>query len=152
VAVAVAVACGPAPSREAFEQELLAADRAFLQASIDDGLEGWLSFFTDDALRVDLNGRTVAGLDAIRAADAALFEPGGLRLLWEPAEAVAFTGGEGGMTRGRYTLRRNARAEDGQPDIVGEGTYLTLWRREGGRFKVYLDTGAPDPPQENLID
>ena len=81
-----------------------------------------------------------------------LFEPGGLRLRWEPTEAVAFTGGGGGMTRGRYRLQREEPAEDGSPEIVGEGTYLTLWRFEDGRLKVYLDTGAPDPPSEKLID
>ena len=123
-----------------------------MQATVEHGLEGWLSFFTDDALRVDLQGQTVVGLEAIRAADAALFEPGGLRLRWEPAKAFAFTGRQGGMTRGRYRLILDAPADDGGPDIVAEGTYLTLWRREDGRFKVYLDTGAPDPPLEALLD
>ena len=151
--LAVAVACSPQGSGETSEQELLDADSAFLQATIEDGLEGWLSFFTDDALRVDLQeGQTIVGLEAIRVADAALFEPGGLRLRWEPAEAFAFTGGQGGMTRGRYTLIRNASADAGGPDIVGAGTYMTLWRRENGRLKVYLDTGAPDPPQGALLD
>jgi len=112
-----------------------------LQATVEHGLEGWLSFFTDDALRVDLHGQTTVGLDAIRVADAPLFEPGGLRLRWEPTEAVAFTGGESGMTRGLFTLNRDTSAGDGGPDIVARGAYLTLWRREDGRFKVYLDTG-----------
>ncbi len=152
IAIGIALACTATPSRETVEQELLESDRAFLQATVTDGLEGWLSFFTDDALRVDLHGQTAAGLDAIRIADAPLFEPGGLRLRWEPTEAVAFTGGEGGMTRGRYTLSRDTPAGDGGPDVVAEGTYLTLWRREDGRFKVYFDTGAPDPPLETLID
>jgi len=151
-ALAVVVACMPGPSRETVEQELLEADRAFLQATTQDGLEGWLSFFTDDALRVELQGPTVVGLKAIRVADAALFEPGGPRLRWEPAEAVAFTGGNGGMTRGRYTLTLDAPADDGRSNIVSRGTYLTLWRREDGRFKVYLDTGAPDPAPEALLD
>jgi len=151
-ALSVVVACTPEPSRQAFERELLEADRAFLQATIEDGLEGWLSFFTDDALRVDLQGQeTIVGLEAIRAADAALFEPGGLRLRWEPAEAFAFTGNKGGMTSGRYTLL-DAGDDDGQPRIVGEGTYMTLWRREDGRLKIYLDTGAPDAPPEALLN
>jgi ketosteroid isomerase-like protein len=151
-ALAVLVACTPEPSRETVERELLEADLAFLQATTQDGLEGWLSFFTDDALRVDLQGRTVVGLEAIRAADAALFEPRGPRLRWEPAEAFAFTGGAGGATRGRYTLTRDSSADDAEPDIISEGTYLTLWRRVDGRFKVYLDTDAPDPPPEALLD
>ncbi len=152
IALTLALACASMPSREAVEQELLEADRAFLQATVEDGLEGWLSFFADDALRVDLHGQTAVGLEAIRVADAQLFEPGGLRLRWEPVEAIAFSGGEGGMTRGRYTLSRDASSGDGRPDIVAEGTYLTLWRREDGRFKVYLDTDAPDLPLEALID
>ena len=121
-ALAVLVACTPEASRETVEQELLEADLAFLQATTEDGLEGWLSFFTDDALRVELQGPTVVGLKAIRVADAALFEPGGPRLRWEPAEAVAFTGGNGGMTRGRYTLTLDAPGDDGGPIVVSRGT------------------------------
>ena len=123
-----------------------------MQATIEDGLDGWLSFFTEDALRVDLQGRTIVGLEAIRAADAALFEPGGLRLRWEPAEAFTFEGSHGGMTRGRYTLSFEAGTDDGGPEIVAVGTYLTLWRREDGRLKVHLDTSAPDPPARALLD
>jgi ketosteroid isomerase-like protein len=152
MALALDLGCTAKPSHETVEQELLEADRAFLQATVEDGLEGWLSFFTDDALRVNPHGQTTVGLAAIRVADAQLFEPGGLRLRWEPVEAIAFSGGEGGMTRGRYTLSRDASSGDGRPDIVAEGTYLTLWRREDGRFKVYLDTDAPDLPLEALID
>jgi ketosteroid isomerase-like protein len=151
-ALAVLVACTPEASRETVERELLEADLAFLQATTEDGLEGWLSFFTDDALRVDLQGKTVVGLEAIRAADAALFEPGGPRLRWEPAEAFAFTTGRGGVTRGRYTLTLDASAEDTAPDIISSGTYLTLWRRVDGRFKVCLDTSAADPSPEALLD
>ncbi len=150
VALAVTAACTAEPSREMLEKELLEADRAFLRAAIEDGLEGWLSFFTEDALRVDLQGQTAVGLEAIRVADAALFEPGGLRLRWEPTEAFPFAGGQGGMTRGRYTLIRDATTDDAR--IIAEGTYLTLWRREDGRLRIYLDTGAPDPPPEALLD
>ena len=145
--MALAFSCVPRPSPEALEQQLLDADRAFLKATVEDGLDGWLSFFTEDALRVDLHGQTVIGLEAIRSADAALFEPGGLRLRWEPQEAVAFELGDGGITRGSYTLIR-----DGESEIVERGTYLTLWRNEDGRFKVSLDTGAPDLPILELID
>jgi ketosteroid isomerase-like protein len=148
VTLTVSLGCAPVPSRETLESEMLEADRAFLQATVDDGLEGWLSFFTEDAARVDLQGQTAVGLDAIRVADAPLFEPGGLRLRWEPTEAIAFAGNSNGMTRGRYKLI----SETEPTEVLGEGTYLTLWRREDGRLKVYLDTGAPDPPPEALLD
>jgi ketosteroid isomerase-like protein len=144
----LAVGC-TSPADDA-EQRLLAADRAFLQATIDGGLDGWMSFFTEDATRVDLQGGTAVGLEEIRQADAPLFEAGGLRLRWEPETAVAFAGGREGLTRGRYTLIRPQ--EDGEPEVAGRGAYLTLWRLEDGRFKVYLDTGAPDPPEGKLID
>jgi ketosteroid isomerase-like protein len=152
VAPVLAFSCAAGPSVEDFERELLDADREFLRETIDRGLEGWSSFFTEDALRVDLHGETVVGLEAIRAADAALFEPGGLRLRWEPREAVAFDTRTSGMTRGRYELIREQPGADGRPEVVGAGSYMTLWRRENGRLKVYLDTGAPDPPSGKLLD
>jgi hypothetical protein len=129
---------------------LLAADRAFLQATLDDGLEGWLSSFTADAMRIDPRGETAIGLDEIRAFDAPLFEAGGLRLLWEPRTAAGFAGGREGVTQGRYTLVRPAQ-DGGDPEVVGSGGYLTLWRLEDGHFRVYLDTGFPDPPARALL-
>ena len=72
--------------------------------------------------------------------DSTLKEPG----------AVAFAGGKEGLTRGPYTLIRPV--EDGEPEVLGRGQYLSLWRFEDGRFKVYLDTGAPDPPEAELLD
>ena len=152
VALAVSIAaCAADPSPETLERRLLEADHEFLQVTIHDGLEGWLSCFTTDAVRVDLHGKTATGLDAIREADASLFEPGGLRLRWEPQQAVAFAGGREGLTRGRYTLVRPG--EDGEePEIVDRGSYLTLWRLERGRYRVYLDTGASDPRPVDLVD
>ncbi len=146
----LAVACAADPSPETLERRLLDADRAFLQATIDDGLEGWLSFFTNDAVRFDLHGDTVAGLAAIRQADAALFEPDGLRLRWEPQHAVSFAGGREGLTRGRYTLVLPV-GDGEESEVVDRGSYLTLWRLEGGRYRVYLDVGSPDSGPEDLI-
>ena len=150
-ALVLALGCAPSPvDGEEIERQLLEADRAFLQASIDDGLDGWMSFFTADAVRVNFEGGTAVGLDEIRETDAPLFEPGGIRLRWEPAAAVVFAGGREGLTRGPYMLIRPV--EDGEPEVLGRGQYLSLWRWEDGRFKVYLDTGAPDPPETRLLD
>lgn len=146
LALACLAGCVATPPADV-EGALLDADRAFLEATRRDGLEGWISFYTADAVRVDLHGETAVGLEAIRSMDAALFEPGGLRLSWEPTEAVAFDDGRSGLTRGRYELRR-----DGEEEVLSRGAYLTLWRFENGRYRVVLDTGAPDLPPGALVE
>jgi ketosteroid isomerase-like protein len=124
------------------EDRLMRADREFARVTAERGLDGWISFFTQDATRVDLeSGAIASGLKAIREHDGPLFEDGTLRLSWEPTAAGLYDGGSHGFTVGSYTLSRR---EGDDETVLSRGTYLTLWRLEEGRFKVYLDTGAAD--------
>lgn len=123
---------------------LIEADRAFARVTSEQRLDGWMSYFTEDAVRLLPGREVVRGLDEIRALDSGLFDDGTLSLEWEPAEAGLFRDHRHGFTSGRYEL---VRVENGgAPEIVGRGTYLTLWRREPSGWRVILDTGSPDPP------
>jgi len=133
-----------AASNEVLEKELMEADRAFAAATLDKGLEGWLSFFTTDGVRLDLFGPIAQGLEEIRGVDAALFARPDRRLVWEPTDARSFSGGTLGFTRGKYTFEgQNA---EGGWEALGTGRYLSWWRRGSAGWKVLLDTGSPDPP------
>ncbi len=124
------------------EAELMAADRAFAVAAAERGLEGWMSFFHEDASRPDSSGVVHRGLDAIRANDAAIFADPSLQLTWEPEHAGVFADGRHGYTWGRFQVL----AKGGEADqVVGKGWYLSWWRWQDGAWKVILDTGGPDP-------
>ena len=130
-------------------EDLLEADRAFDRITTEKGLDGWMSYFAEDAVRLDLLGDVVRGFDAIRAKDSAMFADPQILLTWSPTDAGLFRDGEHGFTRGRYRVIRQD--EDG-PVVISRGAYLSMWRRESGAWKVILDTGAVDPTGEEMVD
>jgi len=126
--------------------DLLAADRAFGRATAERRLDGWMSYFDDDAARL-FPGQVVRGLDEIRRLDAELFDDPTLSLKWDPLDGGLFRDLDHGFTTGRYELVRTA--QDGSStDVVSRGTYVTVWRRGGSGWRVILDTGSSDPPVE----
>lgn len=138
--VLVATSFGVTPRSSGVEEEILAADRAFAAAAAASGIEGWMSFMAADAARMPtFGGAIVAGLEAIRAADESLLGSGELQLRWEPIRAHGFADGRHGFTTGTYRL---ATSED---VTVGNGRYLTFWRRANDGWKVIFDTGVPEP-------
>lgn len=140
-ACTVLAACGGgAVDGDAVAEQLIAADRAFAAATAERGLDGWLSYFAEDAVEFERNGPASRGLDAIRERDAGMFEDGEVRLVWEPDDAGVFDDGLYGYTRGPYRVLDATSGEE-----RGRGRYLTIWRREADGFKVVLDTGTPDP-------
>lgn len=49
------------------ESSLMQADRDFADATHARGIDGWMAFYTPDAIRIQYRGNMVKGLDAIRA-------------------------------------------------------------------------------------
>jgi ketosteroid isomerase-like protein len=134
-------AASPAPTD--LPAQLMAADRAFAEATAARGLDGWMSFIAPDAVRMARITNPVKGEAAIRKSDAAIFANPDVRLTWEPVDAGAFDA-DVGWTIGTSQVHR--RAADGSDSIVGTGHYVTIWRRAAdGRWLVVLDTGVQDP-------
>ena len=135
----------PAPARaQQGEEALMKADRDFAAAVAARGLEGWMEYFTDDAVRIRWRDPSVRGAPEIRKFDAPLFADPAVTLHWEPVEAGLYRGGQLGWTRGRSEVRERAR---GATTVVQRGSYLTVWRLEpSGEWRVILDTGTSDPP------
>jgi hypothetical protein len=48
------------------EESLMRADRDFAAATHARGIEGWMSFYANDAIRIRYRGNMVRGHDAIR--------------------------------------------------------------------------------------
>jgi ketosteroid isomerase-like protein len=140
--------CVP-PAEEALPpatvEELLEADRAFARETVERGLDGWMSWYTDDAARFRPGGEIARGLEAIREHDAPGFADPALQLAWEPTGGGVFDDGDHGFTVGRWEMTRSS--DGAAPETISRGTYVSIWRREdSGAWKVILDTGTIDPP------
>jgi ketosteroid isomerase-like protein len=126
------------------EEALMRADREFASAVAARGLEGWMEYFTDDAVRIRWRDPSVRGAEEIRKFDAQIFADPAVTLHWQPVEAGLYRGGRLGWTRGRSEVRER---KGDATNVVQRGSYLTIWRLEpSGQWKVILDTGTSDPP------
>jgi hypothetical protein len=72
---AVTISCtatvntGSGSSSGATEGSLMQADRDFATATHARGIDGWMSFYTPDAIRIRYRGNMVKGFDEIRKFD-----------------------------------------------------------------------------------
>lgn len=129
------------------EADLMDADRAFGKAAAEKGLDGWMGFMADDAVRVvPLGGKATTGNAEVRKLDATIFADPKRKLVWEPTDGGAFADGKHGFTSGKWKLI--ARNDKGEEEVLRTGAYVTWWRKGDDGWKVILDTGAPDPPKK----
>lgn len=142
-ACSVAVNTGSS-SKGVTEATLMQADRDFADSTHRRGIDGWMSFFARDAIRIRYRNNMVKGYDAIRAFDLPNISDTTVTLNWEPTDAYVFDGGTVGSTTGRYWAV--SRKTESLGNELARGRYVTMWRRENNRWLVIMDTGYPDPP------
>jgi len=135
--LALALGCTKAPDPRKAEEALMAADRAFNQATAERGADGWAEYFAPDALQYGGGSKPTEGPAAIRESMLETLKPGN-KLSWEPTKAFASTG-DLGYTIGRWEF---SPAGGGQ---AAHGSYVTIWRKQpDGKWLVVLDIGNPD--------
>jgi ketosteroid isomerase-like protein len=143
--IALASACTAAIRNTpgATDTTLMQSDRDFGAETHARGIEGWMSFFAPDAIRIRYRGNMVKGFDAIRRFDLPGISDSTNTLNWEPTDAHVFRGGGVGSTTGKYWIVSRKTGEAGKE--LGHGRYVTMWRHDGGRWLVIMDTGYPEP-------
>jgi ketosteroid isomerase-like protein len=62
-------------------------------------------------------------------------------LAWVSAASGLAPAGDMGFTTGPYRVLNR---ESG--GVTSTGTFVTIWRRHGGQWRIAFDTGIPDPP------
>ena len=134
----VAAGCSR-PSVDDAKSEILAADKAFCATSVKDGPQA--AFEEYCASDAKLLSSPKVGRSAIIEAFRDL--PKTASLTWDPASVDVAASGELGYTWGRYTLIVPG-AKPGKPPFVRKGTYVTVWKKQSGRWRVALDGGHPD--------
>lgn len=124
--------------------EVIEADRAFFRETKARGLDGWMSFMAEDAVRVSpLGQKAFVGKGPIRELDKSLFEDPRATLVWEPNDGGGFADPKWGFTTGKARLIK--KADNGSESVDWTGAYITIWHKnEHGQWKVILDTGAND--------
>ena len=122
-----------------FREELLNADRAFDRETAALGLDGWMSWFADDA---QLNHRSgvIKGKAALREHYGKMIGQPGVQVHWVPLYAESSKDGSLGYTFGaaEWTIT----SPDGKVE-KRNGNYVTVWRRmSDGTWKVVTDIGS----------
>ena len=125
---------------EEAKAELLDADRAFAQASIDYGYaEAFRRYLAEDAIQFPEGGEPVYGRDTIYEK---MRPTKGVILNWEPQQAIVSACGDMGYTWGNY--KATSTNEDGEQNF-SYGKYVNVWRKESGDWKVIADIGNSSP-------
>jgi ketosteroid isomerase-like protein len=140
-----AVNTGEAPPPT--EASLMQADRDFAVATHSRGIDGWMSFYTRDAIRIRYRANMVKGYEEIRKFDLPNISDTTTILNWEPTDSYVYSDRVTGSTTGRYWVVSRRTADSGKE--LGRGRYVTMWRREQGRWLVTMDTGYPDSPAQS---
>lgn len=122
---------------------LIAQERAFSGCAREKGIRhAFLEFLADDSLVFQphpTDGRTwYAQRESISGA-----------LIWTPTYAAVSRSGDLGFTTGPWTYRRDGM----QGEVLGKGSYVSLWRRnDDGEFKLILDVGVSHDHTEDCRD
>jgi len=150
--VLIAIACSAAIARaqdapradmKAIEETIVKTDQDFNDAVGDRDLTRFLSYVAENAIFNGGRPDEVRGRDAVGAAWAQYFAPGGPTLTWSPTRVGVLAGGELGYTVGSW--QRLVRAQDGTITET-HGNYLTVWRKDAaGRWRAVYDTGSAEP-------
>ena len=136
----IAVGWGAALIDVASERrKLMDVDVAFSRETAERGLEGFLSYFADDATIFPSNAPIVSGKTGIRAHYARAFSAPGFMMSWKPVRADLAESGEMGYTYGTFEI--STRDTSGR-QVSRSGKYCTIWRKQSdGSWKIIVDIG-----------
>ena len=122
------------------EQAIRQAEADFEAARAAKGLEGWLSFFADDATDIAA-GAPIADKTAMRARLKKRWN--NFVLKWQPVKVKVARGGDMAFSVGTWQIADKNKPSAG---VIGRGKYLTVWgKQKDGSWKVLADTGVEDP-------
>src|SRR5450432_1319128 len=117
---------------QADARSLAAAETAFAHESIEKGMRtAFLNALSDDGIVFQPgpeNGKKVWQTEK---------ESSG-QLQWQPVLAVVAASGDLGYTTGPWSYKKKASDEE----AGAFGQFVSIWRREGGKWKLLFDLGS----------
>ena len=127
--------CNVEKSSEAMVRELLEADIAFSDLSIEKGMNhAFISFCAKDAVPQRNKTMPLKGGESI-SESLSLNDDKAYSLSWEPIHATVAKSGDLGYTYGTFTMTQK------ETGTISKGTYVSVWIMEEGSWKWVLDSG-----------
>jgi ketosteroid isomerase-like protein len=135
------VAAAPKATAETLKQ----LEGEFMQAALEKGSKGYMSYYADDAVELPNSSPAIHGKTNI-ANTMGFLDDKNNRLTWKPEGADISASGDLGYTYGTYEFA--ARDKDGKP-TVDYGKYTSIWKmQKDGSWKVVLDMGNASPVEK----
>lgn len=126
---------------DAAKTSLIEADEHFAAATAAKGLNGFLSFFADNATVLPRKGPLIVGREAIRNYYTAMFAEPGFAFRWSPLRADVALSGDIGYTLGAVERGGNK-----------NGKYNLIWKKQvNGDWKIVAEMGLSET-DENAVD
>jgi len=127
---------------QATAETLKQLEAEFMQAALDKGSEGYMSYYADNAVEVPNGSPLIAGKINI-AKGMGFLDDKNNRLIWTPVGADISSSGDLGYTYGTYEF--HSKDKVGKP-AVDYGKYTSIWKHQkDGSWKVVLDMGNASP-------
>ena len=124
------------------EQSLREVDAAWVRAAQSASIDGWMAFYTDDALVMPPNAVAAASLTEVRKSIAELLELPKLKIEWHPTRIEISAAGDLAALAGAYSL---AYVDPSGATVSDRGKLLEVWRRQrNGAWKCVIDTWNSD--------
>ena len=123
------------------KKALIQAEADFEAARAQKGMEGWLSFFSEDTANI-IPGKPITFSKAdMREQLTNTWNPN-VTLKWQPVKADVSASGDLGYTVGTWQL--TGKSPKGDP-VSMTGKYMTVWKKQtDGSWKVVADMGNAD--------
>jgi len=114
----------------------------FMKAAAEHGSQGYMSFYSVDAVEVPNGAPILSGKETI-AKTMGFLDDKDNHLTWTPVGADVAASGDLGYTYGNYEF--HTKDESGKP-VVDHGHYTSVWKRQqDGSWKIVLDMGNAGP-------
>jgi ketosteroid isomerase-like protein len=132
------------PSLEDERAALMRTDKEFSKRSAEKGMSAaFLEYLGENAVMLPSGGTIIEGTEKIRKL---LGEPtSGSVLVWKPFHAEVAASRDLGYTYGTY--ESHFVDEAGKP-AVRYGKYVSVWRKQQGKWKWVVDVGNASPPPD----
>src|SRR2546423_7052569 len=125
-------------STKATAETLRQLEGKFMKAAAEHGSQGYLSYYTDDAVEVPNGAPLIQGKVNI-AKTMGFLDDKNNRLTWTPVGADISASGDLGYTYGTYEFSTKDKAGK---TVVDHGKYTSIWKKQSdGSWKVVLDMG-----------
>ena len=141
----VLIGCWSEPPAEvdlpAEAQAIRDLDVSLSQAAQDKDAEAFASFFAENATQLPPNSPQISGRNAIQEAAAGLLGAGA-DLRFETMDVKVARSGDLAFSKGKYFL--SLETPDGL--IQDEGSYIEVWEKVAGEWKIISDIYNSDLP------